>query len=263
MKNAPVAQIRSSLAAVASWLDSLEAMEAEEAPVESAPVETPVSKPGEIQTFQKKITLGQTRNIAEGELAVPDEVEKILDIDWETTREMAEKDSEIHRAHQVLSSDRQSIIFVASLIEKIPNLAGLSRTCEIFKAEALALDNILVERDAYFQSISVTASKWLPLVEVKREEIKGYLREKKLEGYTILGLEQASNSISLQTFKFPKKCVFLLGEEREGIPVDLLHCLDQCIEIPQLGVVRSFNVHVSASLVLWQYSQQQALGIKF
>ena len=32
--------------------------------------------------------------------------------------------------------------------------------------------------------------------------------------------------------------------------------LDDCVEIPQSGVVRSLNVHVSGALVVWEYVRQ-------
>lgn len=51
--------------------------------------------------------------------------------------------------------------------------------------------------------------------------------------------------------------VLVLGREKEGIPVDIIHILDACIEIPQLGVVRSLNVHVSGAIALWEYTRQQ------
>ncbi|KAL2233039.1 UNVERIFIED_CONTAM: putative methyltransferase TARBP1, partial [Sesamum indicum] len=51
--------------------------------------------------------------------------------------------------------------------------------------------------------------------------------------------------------------VLVLGREKEGIPVEIIHMLDTCIEIPQLGVVRSLNVHVSGAIALWEYTRQQ------
>lgn len=30
-----------------------------------------------------------------------------------------------------------------------------------------------------------------------------------------------------------------MGAEKEGIPVDILQLLDDCVEIPQFGVIRS------------------------
>ena len=36
-----------------------------------------------------------------------------------------------------------------------------------------------------------------------------------------------------------------------------LNVLDQCIEIPHFGVIRSLNVHVSGALCLWEYTKKQ------
>jgi tRNA G18 (ribose-2'-O)-methylase SpoU len=70
------------------------------------------------------------------------------------------------------------------------------------------------------------------------------------------GVEQATNSVALQSYCFPKLCVLLLGNEQNGIPVSLLPLLDVCVEIPMLGVTRSLNAHVSGAMVVWQYTQQ-------
>lgn len=43
----------------------------------------------------------------------------------------------------------------------------------------------------------------------------------------------------------------------------VINALDMCVEIPQFGVIRSLNVHVSASLLLWEYTRQRVLrGLK-
>jgi tRNA G18 (ribose-2'-O)-methylase SpoU len=73
------------------------------------------------------------------------------------------------------------------------------------------------------------------------------------------GVEQTNSSIPLQDFSFPKCCVLLLGNEQNGIPVELLPLLEVCLEIPMLGVTRSLNAHVSGAMVVWQYTQQQQL----
>jgi tRNA G18 (ribose-2'-O)-methylase SpoU len=73
-------------------------------------------------------------------------------------------------------------------------------------------------------------------------------------GYTIVGIEQTSSSVQLQNHApFPKKTLILLGDERRGIPVHLLSLVDMCIEIPQVGITRSLNVHVCGAIVMWEY----------
>ncbi|GAB4834643.1 hypothetical protein Ancab_032906 [Ancistrocladus abbreviatus] len=156
-----------------------------------------------------------------------------------------------------LKANRQQLILVASLIDRIPNLAGLARTCEVFKATGLAIADATVLQDKQFKLISVTAEKWIPIIEVPVDSVKIYLEKKKREGFSVLGLEQTANSIPLDKYEFPKKTVLVLGREKEGIPVDIIHIVDACIEIPQLGVVRSLNVHVSGAIALWEYTRQQ------
>ncbi|XP_076022350.1 tRNA (guanosine(18)-2'-O)-methyltransferase TARBP1 [Genypterus blacodes] len=149
-----------------------------------------------------------------------------------------------------------ALVVVASLIDKPTNLGGLCRTCEIFGASALVLDNLRHVNDKLFQSLSVSSELWLPLLEVKPAELTAFLQVKKSEGYCIVGVEQTANSQSLQDYQFPEKTLLLLGNEREGIPANLLQLLDVCVEIPQQGVIRSLNVHVSAALLIWEYTRQ-------
>ncbi|KAM9364092.1 putative methyltransferase TARBP1 [Pholidichthys leucotaenia] len=149
-----------------------------------------------------------------------------------------------------------ALLVVASLINKPTNLGGLCRTCEIFGASALVLDNLKHLHDKNFQSLSVSSELWLPLLEVKPAELTDFLQVKKSEGYCIVGVEQTANSHSLQGYRFPQKTLLLLGNEREGIPANLLQLLDVCVEIPQQGVIRSLNVHVSAALLIWEYTRQ-------
>ena len=156
------------------------------------------------------------------------------------------------------STPKGDLIVFASLVDKGSNLGGLARTAEIFGVKTITLNNMEVLNNRDFKSLSMTSEKWLNFEEVpyNTKSTVGYFKSKKREGYTIVGVEQASNSVSLEQFQFPEKSVLVLGRERDGIPVELLSHLDICVEIPQLGLVRSLNVHVSASIIIWEYSKQ-------
>uniref|UniRef100_A0A4W5JQZ6 tRNA (guanosine(18)-2'-O)-methyltransferase TARBP1 n=2 Tax=Hucho hucho TaxID=62062 RepID=A0A4W5JQZ6_9TELE len=157
-----------------------------------------------------------------------------------------------------------ALLVVASLIDKPTNLGGLCRTCEMFGASGLVLDSLRHVSDKHFQALSVSSELWLPLLEVKPIELADFLQLKKREGYCIVGVEQTANSQSLKDYRFPEKTLLLLGNEREGIPANLLQLLDVCVEIPQQGVIRSLNVHVSAALLVWEYTRQYlpSTGVK-
>lgn len=123
----------------------------------------------------------------------------------------------------------------------------------------MILDSLSVVKSDEFQGISVSSDIWLPMSEVSVKDLPHYLRTMKQRGYTIVGIEQTDSSISLEDFHIPECSVLLLGKEREGIPVHLLQEVDICVEIPQFGVIRSLNVHVSAALAIWEATKSNLL----
>lgn len=51
--------------------------------------------------------------------------------------------------------------------------------------------------------------------------------------------------------------MLLLGNERLGASAELLAMADLLVEIPQVGKIRSLNVHVSMAICIWQYTSGQ------
>ena len=155
-----------------------------------------------------------------------------------------------------IGKKKQGLIVCASLIDKPTNLAGISRTCEIFAVEKLIVPDLSVKKNEAFQGIAVSAADWLTIEETHPKTLVPYLRRCKRVGYLILGLEQTDKSVSLQNLHrlslSLSKCVLVLGKEKEGIPVEVLQEVDVCIEIPQYGIIRSLNVHVSAAICIWE-----------
>ncbi|KAF0302385.1 putative methyltransferase TARBP1 [Amphibalanus amphitrite] len=147
-------------------------------------------------------------------------------------------------------------VLVAALVDRAPNLGGLCRTCEVLGASRMVISSLQLTADKQFQSLSVSAERWVPLTEVKPHQLAEYLSQLRSAGYTLVGVEQTSNSVPVTAYQFPERTALVLGNEREGIPVELIHLLDVCVEIPQCGVVRSLNVHVAGALLLWEYRRQ-------
>ena len=98
------------------------------------------------------------------------------------------------------------------------------------------------------------------------QSLLSWLLQKKKEGFWIVGLEQTSSSVPLHTIEIPEtavnnKTVLLLGKEKEGIPIRFLQAVDDCVEIPQFGMIRSLNVHVSGAITIWELTRKTRLKI--
>lgn len=108
-------------------------------------------------------------------------------------------------------SCKGDLIVIATLIDSPSNLGGLSRTSEIFGAKELIVNDAKISQNKEFKSLSVSAENWVDLIEVKQKDLRDYLMRLRSNGYTLIGVEQTSNSVSLNDFDFPKKTALLLG----------------------------------------------------
>jgi tRNA guanosine-2'-O-methyltransferase len=138
---------------------------------------------------------------------------KILPLDALDLSIQSMKDQKLFNA---AGKKKQDLIICATLVDKVPNLAGLARTAEIFAASTLVIPNLLVRKQDDFKTISASANDWIEMEECKEDELLSWLYKKKSQGYTIVGLEQTSSSKCITKFKYPNKTVLLLGKEKEG-----------------------------------------------
>lgn len=157
------------------------------------------------------------------------------------------------------SIKRSELIVVSSLVDKPPNLGGICRLCDVLGAGLMTVDDLRVKKHPQFKNVAVTADYWMPITEVQIKDIPKFMKSKKREGYTLIGLEQTDQSIVLgKDTEFPSKSLILLGREAEGIPGELLAELDYCIEIRQMGVIRSMNIQTATAVIVHAYSSSQA-----
>lgn len=82
------------------------------------------------------------------------------------------------------------------------------------------------------------------------------LKQLKKEGYTLVGLEQTTNSTDIHHFAFDRKTVLVIGNERMGITEDVLSVLDAVVEIPVYGMPYSYNVATATCMALYEFCRQ-------
>ncbi len=85
------------------------------------------------------------------------------------------------------------------------------------------------------------------------EDMKAAISALKALGYTIVAAETHPDAIALQAFSVPEKWVLLVGNEDAGIADDILALCDAVVMIEMAGAVKSFNVAVAASILLYQF----------
>lgn len=86
------------------------------------------------------------------------------------------------------------------------------------------------------------------------------LKQLRADGYRLVGLEQTTNSVSLYEYRFPRRMVLVVGNERQGLEEDVLQLLDDAIEIPVYGLPYSYNVASATDMALYEYCRQFPAG---
>lgn len=89
-------------------------------------------------------------------------------------------------------------------------------------------------------------------------DIRRTLLELKENNYTILGLEQTTDSVLLPDFELSidKKICLLFGNEVTGIDGEILPLVDRFLEIPQFGHKHSLNVSVTVGVALYAFLEK-------
>jgi tRNA G18 (ribose-2'-O)-methylase SpoU len=96
-------------------------------------------------------------------------------------------------------------------------------------------------------------------IEVHRT-LPPVLRELKAEGHVLCGLEQATGSECLHEFRFPRRSVLVVGNERSGLTDEVLALLDHVLEIPVWGLPHAYNAATAADMALYEYCRQHPRG---
>lgn len=60
----------------------------------------------------------------------------------------------------------------------------------------------------------------------------------------------------LGSFDLPENSIFVYGEEKAGIPQEVLDSADYILSIPMWGSVRSLNVSVASGIIMYEYRRQ-------
>lgn len=150
--------------------------------------------------------------------------------------------------------DKLPVTVILDSVRSMHNVGSIFRTADGFAVEKIILCGITARpphREIEKTALGATSSiDWLYV-----ENIAEAILTLKQDGYQIIAIEQASNSQMLNSFLPDKdqKFALIFGNEVNGISDEAMKISDICIEIPQFGTKHSFNIVVSAGIVLWDF----------
>lgn len=150
--------------------------------------------------------------------------------------------------------EKLPLVVILDNVRSMHNIGSIFRTSDGFAIEKIFLCGITAQpphREIEKTALGATQSiEWLYF-----EDVCEAINTLKLDGYKIIAIEQADNSTLLNNYQPDKsdKYALIFGNEVNGVSDEAMQLIDTCIEIPQFGTKHSFNIVVSAGIILWDF----------
>jgi tRNA (guanosine-2'-O-)-methyltransferase len=158
----------------------------------------------------------------------------------------------IDRVDQVLNERTQYLTVVMEDIFQSQNASAVLRSCDCFGIQ----DVHIIENDNSYKinpDVSMGSDKWLNLhyYNKNRHNTSDCIKHLREDGYRIVATTPHTRDVSLENFDLKKgKAALFFGSEKPGLSSEILEQADEFLRIPMYGFTESFNISVSAAIVL-------------
>ncbi len=175
------------------------------------------------------------------------------------------KNSELSRLDidQFKETEKSPLIIVLDNIRSLNNIGSVFRTADAFLIEKIYLCGITAKpphKEIHKTALGSTDSVTWEYVENTLDLVKRL----KSENRVVLAVEQAEQSVSLESFEpvENQKYAVVFGNEVKGVQQEVVSVSDDCLEIPQFGTKHSLNISVSCGIVIWDLFSKMKLHRK-
>lgn len=148
---------------------------------------------------------------------------------------------------EILEERTKYITVAIEDVFQMHNTSAVIRSCEIFGIqEAHVMEGRFGKR--LDKNIAMGAEKW---VDVQRYgSTNNCIQNLRSQGYKIIATSPHKNTCLLDEFEITEKTALLFGTEKEGLSAEIMNQADGFLKIPMMGFTESFNISVSAAIIL-------------
>jgi tRNA (guanosine-2'-O-)-methyltransferase len=159
---------------------------------------------------------------------------------------------------KVLAKRTRYITVVLEDIYQSQNASAVLRSCDCLGMQDI---HVIENRNKFDVDPEVVMGsfKWLNLHRYNKEEQNTISAIEKLraDGYRIIATSPHTDDKNLDDIDLGEgKMALLFGTELTGLSDNALAMADEYLKIPIVGFTESFNISVSAAIVLYQLSQK-------
>ena len=161
------------------------------------------------------------------------------------------KPQRIERFEEVLANRTKHFTVAVENIFQSHNASAVMRSCDCFGVQDL---HVIANHNEYELSkdVAMGAEKWVDMHSYyeKENNTQDCIDALKSQGFQIVATTPHTDDVLLPDFDVTKKSAFFFGTEISGLSDIVLDQADAFVRIPMYGFTESYNISVSAALVL-------------
>ncbi len=149
-------------------------------------------------------------------------------------------------------------IIMLDEISSTENIGSIARS-----AAALGVDSYLLPKQGPHpfnrRALRVSMGLASRLKINQFDDIFATLKTLRAKGYKIFAAEVTPDATPLSEVKVPSKWVLLMGHEGKGLSQEVLAACDEAVQIEMEPNIKSFNVGVAASIMMYHFKSHSVL----
>lgn len=124
------------------------------------------------------------------------------------------------------------------------NIGSIVRSANAFGAETVHI----IGRRRWNKRGAMVTDRYQHVVQ--HPDVASFTEWARAERLPIIAIDNVPGSVIMETFRFPKRCVLLFGQEGPGLSAEAVEAADAVVEISQFGSTRSINASAAAAVTM-------------
>lgn len=161
------------------------------------------------------------------------------------------------RFQDIIKFRTRHIALVVENVFQPHNASAVLRSCDCFGIQDV---HIIENYNTYNvnPNIALGASKWLSLKKYNQKEFNtpDCLVALKKQGYKLVATSPHNFDYTIHDLPIDQKVAIMLGTELQGLTDKAFELADTVVNIPMFGFTESFNISVSAALIMFELTRR-------
>jgi tRNA (guanosine-2'-O-)-methyltransferase len=180
------------------------------------------------------------------------------------------------RFNRIIGDRTRYLTIVMEDIFQPHNTSAVLRSCDCFGIQ----DVHIIENFNKYEvnpAVALGASKWIDIYKYNKLENNSAdcFEKLKAQGYRIIAATPHKEGFTPESLPLENKIALIFGTEYEGLSETAINMADGFVGIPMYGFTESFNISVSAALLLralierlhhstivWQLAEEEKLDVR-